>query len=463
MKRQHAGTDGCSVLLSALAALVLAVPTAQAKLPLRQCVVLAVTARCGTLTVPENRAQPAGRTIGLRVVVIPSRLKPARPDAFTYLAGGPGGAAASEMPASVLSIWDRVHERHDVVLVDQRGTGGSNALECPEPTGPIDTDAERKSYVDSCLAALKGDPAQYGTRAAMDDLDAVRAALGYRTLDVYGTSYGATAAQVYLERHPGSVRTMILDSGSFLDVPFFSRYAENGERALDQIVKRCSAQPSCTSTFPHWRDDLDSLIAKWNEAPVLLPTSDTITGDGLAGVVQQMTLVSSAASYIPLVVSRAAVGDYGPLSHYAASGELTRSMMYWSIMCNEPWVGLDSTGPWHSYLDGATTGQLALSRAVCGYLPVRAEAPSDWTRPQSRVPLLALVGGADPQDPIGNLPGLRQALPNSRVVTVPGQGHAVGQFGCLGELVGRFVDRGTAKGLDTSCAGKTPLTPLATR
>jgi len=286
-------------------------------------------------------------------------------------------------PRRCWSIWDRVHERHDVVLVDQRGTGGSNALECPEPTGPIDTDAERKSYVDSCLAALKGDPAQYGTRAAMDDLDAVRAALGYRTLDVYGTSYGATAAQVYLERHPGSVRTMILDSGSFLDVPFFSRYAENGERALDQIVKRCSAQPSCTSTFPHWRDDLDSLIAKWNEAPVLLPTSDTITGDGLAGVVQQMTLVSSAASYIPLVVSRAAVGDYGPLSHYAVSGELTRSMMYWSIMCNEPWVGLDSTGPWHSYLDGATTGQLALSRAVCGYLPVRAEAPSDWTRPQS--------------------------------------------------------------------------------
>jgi len=451
------------VLLSALAALVLAVPTAQAKLPLRQCVVLAVAARCGTLTVPENRTQPAGRTIGLRVVVIPSRLKPARPDAFTYLAGGPGGAAASEMPSAAMSIWGRVHERHDIVLVDQRGTGGSNALECPAPTGPLDTDAERKSYVDSCLAALRGDPTQYGTRAAMDDLDAVRAALGYRTLDVYGTSYGATAAQVYLERHPRSVRTMILDSGTFLDIPFFSRYAENGERALDQITKRCSAQPSCAGTFPHWRDDLDALIEKWNAAPVLLPTSDTMTGDGLAGVVQQMTLVSAAAAYIPLVVSRAAIGDYGPLSHYVGANELTRSMMYWSIMCNEPWVGLDSTGPWHSYLDGVTTDQLAVSRAVCGYLPVRAEAPSDWRRPQSNVPLLALVGGADPQDPIGNLPGVRQAFPNSRVVIAPGQGHAVGQLGCLGELVGRFVDRGATRGLDTSCAARTPLTPLATR
>ena len=101
MKQRHAGTDGCSVLLSALAALALAVPTAQAKLPLRQCVVLAVAARCGTLSVPEDRAQPAGRTIGLRVVVIPSRIKPARTDAFTYLAGGPGGAARSEpIPSS---------------------------------------------------------------------------------------------------------------------------------------------------------------------------------------------------------------------------------------------------------------------------------------------------------------------------------------------------------------------------
>jgi pimeloyl-ACP methyl ester carboxylesterase len=413
--------------------------------------------------VPEDRAQPAGRTIALRVVVIPSRSKPARPDAFTYLAGGPGGAAASEMPSAAISIWARVHEHHDIVLVDQRGTGGSNALQCPAPTGPIDTDVERRSYVDSCLAALKGDPVQYGTRAAMDDLDAVRAALGYRTLDVYGTSYGATAAQVYLERHPGSVRTMILDSGTFLDVPFFSRYAENGQRALDQIVKRCSAQPSCAGTFPDWRDDLDSLIAKWNEEPVLPPTSERISGNGLAGVVQQMTLVSATAAYIPLVVSRAALGDYGPLSHYAGSGGLTRSMMYWSIMCNEPWVGLDSTGPWHSYLDGLTADQLTLSRTVCGYLPLRAEAPADWVRPQSRVPLLALVGGADPQDPIGNLPGLRQALPNSRVVTVPGQGHGVGQLGCLGALVGRFVDRDTVKGLDSSCAAKTPLTPLATR
>ncbi|HEY7344155.1 MAG TPA: alpha/beta fold hydrolase, partial [Gaiella sp.] len=64
---------------------------------------------------------------------------------------------------------------------------------------------------------------QYGTRMAMDDLDAVRTALGYRRLDVIGSSYGATAAQVFLKLHPSSVRTVVLLGGTAIDVPFFAR------------------------------------------------------------------------------------------------------------------------------------------------------------------------------------------------------------------------------------------------
>ena len=60
---------------------------------------------------------------------------------------------------------------------------------------------------------------------AMDDLEAVRAALGYRQLDVIGSSYGATAAQVYLKLHPSFVRTLILTGGTAIDVAYFDRYA----------------------------------------------------------------------------------------------------------------------------------------------------------------------------------------------------------------------------------------------
>ena len=174
-----------------------------------------IDARCGTFVVPENRAKPNGRTIGLHVVVLPAFSKPARKDAVTYLAGGPGDAATEQavdqgQQLSALNMY------RDILLVDQRGTGRSN------PHG--------------------GDVTQYGTRMAMDDLDAVRAALGYRQLDVIGSSYGATAAQVYLKLHPSSVRTLILAGATAIDVPFFGRYAVNAQRALDQLAKLCASQ-----------------------------------------------------------------------------------------------------------------------------------------------------------------------------------------------------------------------------
>jgi hypothetical protein len=74
--------------------------------------------------------------------------------------------------------------------------------------------------------------------------------------------------------------------------------------------------------------------------------------------------------------------------------------------------------------------------------------------------VLALVGGADPQDPVGNLAGFRRAFPNGRTIVVPGLGHAIGQFGCLGAVVARFVDRGTAQGLDTRCVRDIPPSPF---
>ena len=133
--------------------------------------------------------------------------------------------------------------------------------------------------------------------------------------------------------------------------------------------------------------------------------------------------------------------------------------MFWSIWCNERWVGLDaaahggrtSTATWRHRSD------LRLRVRV---RPGFQEPASNLTRVRSRVPVLALVGGADPQDPIGNLAGLSQAMPNSRIVVVPGHGHGVGTFGCLPRVVGRFVDRGGAAKLDVRCVRRITTPPF---
>jgi pimeloyl-ACP methyl ester carboxylesterase len=312
-----------------------------------------------------------------------------------------------------------------MLFVDQRGTGGSN------PRG--------------------GDVTQYGTRMAVDDLEAVRKALGYRQLDVIGSSYGATAAQVYLKLHPSSVRTLILSGGTAIDVPFFSRYAVNAQRALDQLASLCASDTACRKVFPGWERQFGELVKAWNVEPV-----NGMTGDELASVVQGMLLDLQTAVSIPLVVSRAADGDYKPLERAGSRGlDADLNLMGSSIWCNEPWTGLDASGPWGTDFDSYTTARIAAFRQACSSVPKRAEALSLWTLPaSSRVPLLALVGGADPQDPVTNLSDVKQHFPDSRTVVFPHIGHQFGFNGCLDQIMTDFVDRGTTKGLDiTRCDG----------
>ena len=120
---------------------------------------------------------------------------------------------------------------------------------------------------------------QYGTRMAMDDLDAVRAALGYRQLDVIGSSYGATAAQVYLKLHPSSVRTLILMGGTAIDISFFGRYAVNAQRALDQLARLCASDPGCRKAFPGWERQFGELVKAWNAHPANGMTGDELASD----------------------------------------------------------------------------------------------------------------------------------------------------------------------------------------
>ena len=402
--------------------------------PPEPCVVAGIDARCGTFAVPENRAEPDGRTIGLNVVVLPASLTPARKDAVTFLAGGPGDAATEDAidqgwQSSSLSL------ERDLLLVDQRGTGGSK---------PDD-----------------GDVTQYGTRMAMDDLDAVRAALGYRRLDVLGSSYGATAAQVYVRLHPSSVRTLVLMGGTAIDVPYFGRYAVNAQRALDQLASLCASDPVCRKTFPGWERRFGELVRAWNANSF----ESGMTGDELASVVQGMLRDLRKAVSIPLVVSRAADGDYAPL-HAQGSGNfgVDLQLMGSSIWCNEPWTGLDAKGPWGTDFDSYTMADIAGFRQECSSVPKRAEPRSLWTLPTaSRVPVLAFVGGADPQDPLTNLSDLKRHFPDSRTVVLSHLGHSWWGVGrCLDPIVTDFVARGTTRGLDTTlCDGTVTVPPFA--
>nr|MBA3534205.1 alpha/beta fold hydrolase [Ardenticatenales bacterium] len=149
---------------------------------------LRLPAKCGTLTLFENRATQSGRQITLNIAVVPARGRDVEPDPLVFLAGGPG-QAATESYVQISTAFDRINRDRDIVLVDQRGTGHSNALRCEpaetttEPAKVVFDEAQQAEEIKACLAQLNADPTLYTTAIAMDDLDAVRAALGYERVN----------------------------------------------------------------------------------------------------------------------------------------------------------------------------------------------------------------------------------------------------------------------------------------
>src|SRR5690606_38443263 len=117
-------------------------------------------------------------------------------DPLFFITGGPGQSALDSY-VTVSPAFARVNRSRDIVLVDQRGTGRSNKLQCG--TAGLDgldaTPDERRAWLEDCLADLPGDPRFYTTSVAIRDLDAVRDALGYERINLYGVSYGTRVAQ----------------------------------------------------------------------------------------------------------------------------------------------------------------------------------------------------------------------------------------------------------------------------
>jgi len=452
---------GLGLVLAAALALVPLGAARPGELPLRPCTLGgAVEARCGTFLVPESRAAANGRTVRLRVAVVPARNGLPSPDALLYLAGGPGGSAIAGA-VGMSQLFSTTNETRDIVLLDQRGTGASNRLECPLPKKALGTEANAiRAYVKECLARFDADVREYTTAPAMEDVADVVRALGYEQVDVYGVSYGATAAQYLLAQHPELVRTAILDGGTLLDVPIFELWARNGERSLRSILSRCARSPRCARAYPRVRSEAFEMMRALRRTPVR--DNDTvIDAASAAETLQALSRSPEGAARIPWIAHRARAGDWTPLElsmDELGGGTETRRLMYWSIVCNEPWARwnpartrLAARG---TYLAERTAADAALAAIVCSAMPKAAQPAWSKARVRADVPVLLVVGGDDPQDPLANVRDARRELPASRTLVVPHAGHGSLQLGCTARIAQAFVARGTAEGLDTRCVAR---------
>src|SRR5688572_24947323 len=287
-------------------------------------------ARCGTLEVPEDPGDPAGVKIRLAIAVVPSISTTAKPDPLFLVAGGPGQGSIHGF-APLLSAFAGIRRERDIVMVDQRGTGGSNRLDCDMPGDALESGeiepGRLRELAQECLPTLRGRPQFYTTSIAVRDLDAVRAALGYARVNVYGGSYGTRVAQHYARRYPQQTRAVVLDGvvpPAFALVP---NIAIESQRALERVYARCAADPECDRRFPALGAQFAKLDSSLAQRPVTVPLTDPVTGESRRLEVTRAHLVTMArmlvyspgtASILPLVLHEAATnGNFGPLAAQA--------------------------------------------------------------------------------------------------------------------------------------------------
>ena len=436
-----------------------------------------VQAQCASFQVPENRADPASRTITLNLAWLPATEEGgASDDPVFFLAGGPGQSAVQVWP-QLDPAFSAVRKQRHVVLVDQRGTGGSNALECTPPEDAQDAVPDADAIAElarGCAAdvADRADPRLYTTTDAIADLDAVREAIGAQTLNLVGGSYGTRVAQQYAARFPERVRSIVLDGVAPNDLVVGGEFSHTFEDAIRSQSRQCQQLPACKARFPKdAHAQLESLVARLGDAPVAVEYRDPASGESRTGTVNADTVTGLAfmfsympqtASLLPLVLDEADQGRYAPLMSLAqlmgrsTAGSMARGMQ-WSVICAEDADRLEVDAAAADTLLGEDVARMFF--AGCAGWP-HGSRPDGFTDPlRSDAPVLLLSGELDPVTPPRYGERVLEHLPNGRHLVLRGQGHGTLGLGCMPRLLGQFMESADAKALDASCLDSLSYVP----
>lgn len=442
---------------------------------------LALTAECGVFVTPENPDDPKGRKIELFVARVPAISFNKKPDPLFLIAGGPGTSAV-DLYTSSSGPFDRVRRERDIVLLDQRGTGRSHRLDCDYGHENLFERVEDVHVAEENLKcrdelSKKSDLRQYTTSIAVRDLDAVRAALGYQRINLFGNSYGTRVAQHYARRYPGATRSLILDGVVNPEVILGPAIAIDAERALERILRRCTGDAACAKAFTDPGADYHALRTRLAAKPAPTMVSDAATGRPihfdfttrhLSAVLRFASYNDDQAALLPLSLHMAAhESNFTPMASqfrvFANSLEASFAYgMHNSVACSEDTPLIDAAKLDLGALNATHMGAEQVQQLIeaCAQWP-RGVVDEDLHSPlKSGAAALLLSGADDPVTPPEYATLAQRGFADSKHVIIAGHGH--GQFGapCVDRIMAAFIDAGSAKGLDTSCTEKLKPMPF---
>lgn len=428
---------------------------------------------CGTIEVPENRNDPNSRKIQLAFMVLKARKANAEKDPIVYLTGGPGGATLIQA-----GVWANspLRRDRDFVLVDQRGTGYSNAVCTDFGTHLLSVIAEDydmeeegkalRQIAAGCKAELrkKGvDQAGYNTIHNAQDLDDLRKALGYEKWNLFGGSYGARLALAYMRDFPGQTRTAVL-SGLFPpQANLYGKFVSNFERSLSLMFDACEADGSCNRRYPDIRktyfEVFNSLKQQpytfnWGGEPFVLNAQDMLM------LTHQLLYARQTYGQIPDLVMAIKEKDESVLQAavqtLSGRAQIINFAMNWSFNAYDE---IPFNGPAdirkdleaHPELKPGPAFFMNDSDIVADWHPHRGAAYVNEPV-KSDIPTLLANGNFDPVTPPDNARETLKTLTNAYYAEFPSDGHSV-FGGCYFGMVQQFLDK-PDKAPNMDCAAK---------
>jgi pimeloyl-ACP methyl ester carboxylesterase len=440
-----------------------------------------LAAICGTYVVFEDRAAGTGRTIALKFVIIKASHRSNRAIAFNP--GGPGGSstefAGDLADGNFLTAISALRDQYDILLVDNRGTGGSAPQQCDFTPAARPQLYFSRLWPDDLVRQCRAKVARYAnldlyiTPIAVDDLNDLRGALGYPKLVLYGGSYGTRFYLAYARQHPDSVESLVLQGVApphFLILPLED--AQGAQTAIDGLIAACSADAACKANFPNFGKHFAAVAERFDRGPVRVPLRNAATKtvatialskEVFADRLRELLYDPASAAYVPYIIERAYRSDYGPLATlmdliaqaFADQG----NGLNLSVSCAEdvPFITESAvlTTSAHSFEGDVRVRAQQRACALWNVAPVAAA----FVEPvHSDAPILMVSGTDDPATPPKYAREALAYLPNARILSIRGGSHD-SESACMDATIVAFVRAGSAKGLDLDRCGSTYRRP----
>jgi pimeloyl-ACP methyl ester carboxylesterase len=408
--------------------------------------------RCITVPVALDYANARAGSLKLHVTVAPAFREAARPDPLFVLAGGPGEAGTEVLPL-LSHAFRRARATRDIVFIDQRGTGLSGKLDCESrPEQETMSEEQLNVEVRACIAAAKAPFAAYTTDSAARDIEAVRQALGYGKINVWGGSYGTRLGQAYARAFPGSVRSLVLD-GVAAPEQVIPAGGRDSQAALDKLFDQCTRDAGCRNAFPALKTEFAALAARVAAGPIKLAVADprtaqpvqvTMTSARFLGTVHNILYSPADARRLPFLVHSASQGRWEPfIARHNVGNDLSAEgsgamLLHLAVVCAEDVPRLT---PQLLAEDAGFLTRPLIERIpqLCPLMKVPAVA---WREPaRIEAPALLLSGALDPVTPPHRAASAASRMARAQQVVVANAGHGVSQLGCAPRLLREFLDQ----------------------